>query len=107
MFAYEFDRSGLTQPDWRVSEESIRHGKWKTILLPPQIAAGIQLLMKDLRLAYGRIDFLRTGDCFHFLEINTAGQWAWLDEDGKDGLVSAFVDGVIGNVGSYRSLQVL
>jgi len=96
MFAYEFDRSCLTQPDWRVSKESTKSGRWKTIRLPKQVEDGIRSLMTDLCLAFGRIDFLRTGDCFHFLEINTSGQWAWLDEDGKDGLISAVVDGVIG-----------
>jgi hypothetical protein len=98
MFAYEFDQSCLMQPDWRVSEESTQSERWKTTLLPKQVEEGIRSLMNDLCLAYGRIDFLRTGDRFNFLEINTSGQWAWLDENGKDGLISAVVDGVTGKV---------
>ena len=37
--------------------------------------------------SFGRLDFLRQNGDLLFLELNPNGQWAWLDEDGRHGLL--------------------
>ena len=43
--------------------------------------------MKELGLQFGRLDFLQGQDGYHFLEVNSNGEWAWLDTEGRYGLL--------------------
>jgi hypothetical protein len=46
--------------------------------------------MHDLRLEYGRLDFMQeTGGNYWFCEVNPNGQFAWLDPSGDLGLLQA------------------
>ncbi len=37
---------------------------------------------------FGRFDFIRKGGELFFLELNPNGQWAWLDQENENGLIS-------------------
>jgi hypothetical protein len=43
--------------------------------------------MAELGLHFGRLDFLLGEDGYWFLEVNTNGEWAWLDTEGHHGLL--------------------
>ena len=47
--------------------------------------------MDDLKLQYGRIDFLLKGNEYWFLEVNPNGEWGWLDAEGQHGLLKKVV----------------
>ena len=64
--------------DWRRSDVELEH---ETHVLPDEIAAACQRLMKALNLHYGAIDLvLAPNDQYYFLEINPNGQWLWLED---------------------------
>ncbi len=45
------------------------------------MTAGIRALMVDARLRYGRLDFIvDDAGRFEFLEVNSNGQFGWLDD---------------------------
>jgi hypothetical protein len=48
--------------------------------------------MDEMGLQFGRLDFLLNELGYHFLEVNTNGEWAWLDPDGRHGLLPKVVD---------------
>lgn len=63
--------------DWRATPEGLRYQRCE---LPPAIEAACRSLMSALDLAYGAFDFIRTENAdWYFLEVNPAGEWAWLD----------------------------
>ncbi|EML9734721.1 hypothetical protein P4310_17400 [Bacillus thuringiensis] len=64
--------------DWRldVTSECISEE------LPETISKKILLFMRELGLTYGAIDLRRTEDgTYYFLEVNTAGQYLWVEID--------------------------
>lgn len=76
--------------DWRLVMSNHRAGAWKSAEVPPPVVRGIHLLMGELGLHYGRIDFLVDSDGkWWFLEINPNGQFAWLDPINEHGICSA------------------
>jgi len=92
LFAYELARDFLaTSIDWR--EIPGKGTAWVPMELPEAIRAAIFRYMDDLRLDFGRLDFLKdkTGQ-FHFCEVNPNPQFAWLDYDGKGGLLPAVLE---------------
>jgi len=44
--------------------------------------------MNNLGLKFGRIDFLLKNNEYFFLEVTPNGQWAWLDTENTNGLMS-------------------
>ncbi|MFI5734020.1 ATP-grasp ribosomal peptide maturase [Kribbella sp. NPDC051587] len=49
--------------------------------IPDEVRTGVARLMSHLNLVFGVLDFVVALDgTWHFLEINTNGQWAWLPE---------------------------
>jgi hypothetical protein len=87
-FAFELDRRPFLEKtiDWRQAPEEYAHRNWESSELPDEISNGIAGFMKHIGGHYARIDFLRKGDRFVFLEANFTGEWAWLDAEGKHGL---------------------
>ena len=87
-FAYECPR-GEGDVDCRMPEKFL---EWKPTRLTAQNEQAILGFMRKARLNFGRLDFLlgNSGD-LHFLEVNTNGQWAWLDLKGDNGLFDAIV----------------
>jgi len=99
LFAFEFDRSVLTAGvDWRVEEISAQ--LWKPIELSKENIIKVHELMSEFDLYYGRLDFMRNSndDELFFLEVNTNGQFAWLDIYDKSGLISKITNESLGEV---------
>lgn len=63
--------------DWRATREGL---SYRICDLPVDVEKACRSFMCGLRLLYGAFDFIRTnaGE-WYFLEVNPAGEWAWLD----------------------------
>jgi hypothetical protein len=85
LFAFELDRSSFREQtaDWREMPTDWERAKWRPHPLPDSVAHGIFGFMKELGLHFGRLDFLLGPEGYHFLEVNSNGEWAWLDTDGQ------------------------
>lgn len=66
-----------TKVDWRRGENVLIHRK---VTLPKDIRDKCILLVSDLNLKFGAVDFIidKKGN-YIFLEINPNGQWAWIE----------------------------
>jgi hypothetical protein len=89
LFAFELDRSVFIEQtiDWRQSPVRHAHRGWKRVEIPAQIQIGISGFMDEVGQHFARIDFLRKGDRYTFLEANYNGEWGWLDPDATEGLM--------------------
>ena len=89
LFAFELDRTAFREQktDWREMPSDWEGGVWRQHVLPDSVSRGIFRLMAELRLHFGRLDFLLGSEGYFFLEVNTNGEWAWLDTDGGYGLL--------------------
>jgi hypothetical protein len=78
-FAFRLDRATFEGVDWRkhINRQSLDWEAWG--------------LSNEQEERIGRLDFLMSGDVLYFLEVNTNGQWAWLDEEGRCGVFDAVV----------------
>lgn len=87
-FAFSLDRSPFLDRtiDWRLAPSGHAHRHWKPIDLPQAVADGIIAFMREAGAHYARLDFLRAGESYIFLEVNFTGEWGWLDLDGHYGL---------------------
>ena len=92
LFAFELDRKSFREQtaDWREIPES-EGGEWRPHSLPSKVSRGVFNLMAELGLHFGRLDFVVGSDGYFFLEVNTNGEWAWLDTDGRHGLLPKVV----------------
>ena len=82
VFAGAIDASGTLhgQVDWRrVAREECR---WRSAILPIEVARGLRALMSDLGLVFGSVDLICTpsGE-YVFLEVNPGGEWGMLERD--------------------------
>lgn len=65
--------------DWRMQASEVAY---REITLPPEIERSLLSLMRRLRLHFGAVDLVRTiDDKWYFLEVNPAGEWAWLEQE--------------------------
>jgi glutathione synthase/RimK-type ligase-like ATP-grasp enzyme len=89
MFAFELDRTSFREQtaDWREMPTDWEAAVWRPHELPDSVTRGISGFMADLGLHFGRLDFLLGPEGYFFLEVNTNGEWAWLDTDGRHGLL--------------------
>lgn len=72
-------KSEIAKTDWRRYDlANTPH----SILTPPdEIAKKVKLLMKQLDLIYGALDFIVAKDgTWYFLEINPSGQYLWIED---------------------------
>jgi len=95
LFAFELERGWFRDRtcDWReVSLETGAHNDWQPHALPATVERAIHALMADLGLQYGRLDLLLAGAEYWFLEVNSNGEWGWLDPDGKHGLLDKMLE---------------
>jgi glutathione synthase/RimK-type ligase-like ATP-grasp enzyme len=80
IFACKIDsqKSKKGNIDWRHHDfENTPHFK---IILPEDISIKLVKLMKKLDLIYGAIDLIFDGNDYYFLEVNTMGQWLWVED---------------------------
>jgi len=94
MFAFGLDRHKFPKDvaDWRELSMQETTDNWRVHELPLQMERSIFRLMDDLMLHFARIDFLLKDGRYFFLELNPNGHWAWLDAEGKHGLLDKIVD---------------
>jgi hypothetical protein len=89
LFAFALDRSAFIAStiDWRLAPLEYAHKEWKQIDLPSALRGSIFKFMAECGAHYARLDFLRAGNRYVFLEANFTGEWAWLDPHGVNGLL--------------------
>jgi len=81
--------------DWRHPEVDTRY---EECTIPTEVMSACRRLMDRLGLVYGAIDLIqaRDGD-WYFLEVNPAGEWAWLERQLKlpisDALINLLTQG--------------
>ena len=94
LFCFDRDRSGLNGLDWRAEQNfSNYEEEWILKGLTEKEDSSIRRFCRDLAVAWGRIDLLRTRDGeLVFLEYNANGQWVFLDYSNKYGLVDTVVE---------------
>lgn len=85
IFAFELDRTSFLDKtiDWRELSVDTTTDMWLPHILPDCVKDSIFQFMRELKLHFGRFDFLYGDDKYYFLEINPNGQWAWLDSERK------------------------
>jgi glutathione synthase/RimK-type ligase-like ATP-grasp enzyme len=63
--------------DWRAIPDQVTYSSCE---IPKSIIDSCYQLMRQFDLLYGAFDFVRSNDAdYYFLEINPAGEWAWLE----------------------------
>ena len=67
---------------------------WPRCELSPADERAIKGFMDETGYRFGRFDFIRKDGELWFLELNSNGQWAWLDEKNEHGLVSLVADAI-------------
>jgi len=77
--------------DWR-EEGTPMVSQWQPHALPKEFEVAITAYMSDISLHYGRLDFLYDGRRYWFLEVNSNGEWGWLDRDGTKGLLNKIAE---------------
>jgi hypothetical protein len=99
LFAFELDRSafGERHTDWRELPTESRQLGWEPHVLPADLSEAIFGFMAAMGLHFGRLDFLLGPKGYFFLEVNTNGEWAWLDAGGRHGLLPKVVEEVAPN----------
>jgi len=85
--------TGTTLPtpwDWRTDYPALAHTP-VDVLAP--VRGGVSALMRRLELRFGALDFVVTpDDRWLFLEINSNGQWAWIEDATGQPVAAAIAD---------------
>lgn len=95
LFAYRFPRSAITDSEDVRKATFEAPSRWTPCDLAPAEQAAIRSFMSETGYRFGRFDFIRRNGELWFLELNPNGQWAWLDENNRDGLISAIADAIV------------
>lgn len=79
VYTVEIEHDTAQTPDWREKGQNVNQ---KVADIPFDLREKVFKLMDKMNLTYGAIDFIKdkNGD-YVFLEINPAGEWAWLEND--------------------------
>jgi hypothetical protein len=90
LFAFSLDRKSFIAEtiDWRKAPSTHAHRGWKAFQLPSAIEKAIFDFAAELGIHYARLDFLRKGSHYTFLEANYTGEWGWLDPDNTNGVMA-------------------
>lgn len=94
-FAYSYPRSAVKSSDDVRLATLEDPSPWKPCELSPTEESAIQAFMSETGYRFGRFDFIRKDGELWFLELNPNGQWAWLDPDDTDGLISSIASAII------------
>jgi len=87
-FAFECSRDQFACTDCRIPTAT-GQAKWTRIHLNCTEESAVQKFMHETGHHFGRLDFLRDPEGLWFLELNPNGQYAWLDPDGREGVLKA------------------
>jgi hypothetical protein len=63
--------------DWRLARDE--DVEYREITLPPDVRDFVLDLVGTFGLRYAAVDLFRAEGRYHFLEVNSGGQWAWLE----------------------------
>lgn len=74
----ESQKSSLGNIDWR--HHDWEHTPHYPTDIPKEISAKLIKMMSFLGITYGAIDMIFTGDDYFFLEVNSMGQWLWIED---------------------------
>ena len=86
-YAFQRSREDLKGLDWRAEQDFKDVRQWSLRELSSKEIIAVNALCKDLKVNWGRIDFLESNGELIFLEYNANGQWVFLDYENKVGLV--------------------
>jgi hypothetical protein len=87
-FCFSKSRKNLKGLDWRGERDfSELHTDWLRFDPETSFLKSLTAFANDLKLSWGRLDFMKTDDGPVFLEFNANGQWVFLDYVGKENLV--------------------
>ena len=105
IFAYRYPRSKINACEdvRRGIFEDLSQYNWQLCELSSSEKSSIHGFMAETGYRFGRFDFIRkkNGELW-FLELNPNGQWAWLDEHNKDGLISTIANAIIDEDALHR-----
>lgn len=105
LFAYRFPRNKITEcNDVRKATMEDPH-LWQKCELSVAEQAAIRGFMAETGYRFGRFDFIRKDGELWFLELNPNGQWAWLDEENKDGLISTIANEIIAEDRRHKKIK--
>ena len=93
VFAASVSRDSFDGEDSRKSI-IVNPTAWPKCALSSDDERAIKGFMDETGYRFGRFDFIRKGGELWFLELNPNGQWAWLDEDNENGLVTLVADAI-------------
>jgi hypothetical protein len=92
-FAFERDRSGLNGLDWRNQEDIFDlEQQWKPFSLTKKQSDAVSAFLLEMKVDWGRLDFLRKGSKLLFLEYNANGQFLFLDFKNEFGILDRVVE---------------
>lgn len=95
LFAYRYPRAAINSCD-DVRKATIEDAdRWTKCDLSEAEESAVRGFMAETGYRFGRFDFIRKDGELWFLELNPNGQWAWLDEDNEDGLISSVAAEII------------
>jgi glutathione synthase/RimK-type ligase-like ATP-grasp enzyme len=91
----------MTRLDWRTAGPRLRVEPDR---LPPDVEEACRRLMGNLGILFGCFDFIVTPEGEHvFLEVNTAGQFLWVEEANPElRLLAPFVDFLLARDPAFR-----
>ncbi len=79
IYTVEIEHDTTKTPDWREKDQTVHQ---KVADIPDVLKRMIIKLMEKMNLTFGAIDFIKDKNGnYIFLEINPAGEWAWLEND--------------------------
>ena len=86
--------NSVTEVDWR--RYNIAETPHEAFDAPPTISNQIHTFMQDVGLAYGAFDFIvDKSDKWWYLEVNSAGQWLWIEDLTRLAISSAIANCLI------------
>jgi hypothetical protein len=90
LFSFERDRSDLVGLDWRNQDDIfLCDQKWQPFALSEQQKKSVEEFLSTIGVDWGRLDFMWTGAELIFLEYNANGQFVFLDQENRFGLLDA------------------
>lgn len=100
IFAFSVDSQqiGNARVDWR-KEGVALIDNWQPYVLPAKVEKSLHAFMDDYNINYGAIDILVSPeDEYFFLEINSAGEFFWLDRLCDNAISRQLANVLLGNV---------
>jgi glutathione synthase/RimK-type ligase-like ATP-grasp enzyme len=93
-FAARLDADLPDGLDWRRPGTDVRYS---VTAIPPVVKAAVASMLEAMELRYGAFDFaLREDGVWVFLEVNPAGEFAWIEETLGLPLRDALIDELLG-----------